>query len=43
MVRPDFDIQGSFKVIALFLKAPDDSIELFIIDGIIELSPRELL
>ena len=43
MVGPDFDIRGALKVVAPFLEAPDDSVELFIIDRIIELSPRELL
>ena len=43
MVGLDFNIRGSFEVVALFLKALDDSVELFIIDGIVELSPRELL
>ena len=43
MVGLDFDIRGSFKVVVLFLKALDDNVKLFIIDGIIELNPRELL
>ena len=43
MVRPDFDIQGALEVVAPFLEAPDDGIELFVVYRIVELSPRELL
>ena len=43
MVRPDFNIRGALEVVAPFLEAPDDNVELFIVDRIVELSPRELL
>ena len=43
MVRPDFNIRGALKVVAPFLEALDDSVELFVVYGIVELSPRELL